>query len=692
MNTKFEHIWSSCERLIFSVAFVLLLNFPVLSQPAIQWQRCLGGTGQDQGYSLIQTTDGGFAIVGFAMSNDGDCIDNHSIGTSDVFIVRLDQDGKTIWEKCLGGTKSDQAYSIVQTIDSGFIIAGHTYSNDGDVSGLHNSAANLYSDVWIVKLDKSGSIEWQHCYGGSKGEDANSIIQTDDGGYAFTGTTTSNDGDVSGYHGDRYGDIWVVKLDAGGNIQWQKCLGGSDYEVAYSIIQTSDKGYVITGLTASNDGDVSGNHNPGYYDLWVAKLNSAGNILWQHCYGGTFGEEGKQVIQTSDGGYAIAGFTNSVDGDITGFHGGNWDVWILRLNPDGTLLWEKCFGGSFNEEGMSLVQTTDGGFVFTGCCNSVDGDPAGLLHHGSDDVWLTKISSVGVIEWQELLGGSLIDFANVLIHTKDDGYALVGWTASDDQDVSGNHKESVYDIWVVKLGCIPSAASIYLKISQVNPHPGDSVDIPLYMKPESGVFTSSGVLSGTLHFLMNTDFITPVRFISTLTGLTFSNFNVTGNGVSLTLQDSTAFTLNGETLIGMLRCAAYLSDSEQTTVTLTEGTFASSNPSCATLSVNTDSLLVSLDYQCGDSILSRFLKHDTLFRILNIVPNPASQNVTISFQNNSSAIFYELFDALGVTKRKGSVEGNSLVLDVSDLSSGRYYIRALNSAGLHTTKSIEILR
>jgi hypothetical protein len=668
-----------------------------MAQPPIQWQRCLGGIYSDQGYSIVQTTDGGYAIVGFAISSDGDCTDNHTqkARAADVFVARLDNTGKTIWEECLGGTSSDEGFSIVQTTDEGFIIAGYTSSTDGDASGLHGLKGQD-QDAWVVKIDGNGKIEWQHCYGGTDIDYANSIIQTTDGGYLFAGYTRSTDGDVTGFHGGN-SDAWVVKLNGTGTIEWQKCFGGSDADFANSIIQTMDSDYVIVGGASSNDGDVSGNHSPSQltYDVWVLKLDQAGNIIWQHCYGGSQTDEAKKIIQTSDGGYAIAAFTDSHDDDVTGFHGTtNWDAWILRLDQGGNLIWEKCYGGSGNEEGMSLVQTSDGGFVFTGCADSPDGDLSGIPLHGDDDAWLVKINPAGVIEWQELLGGSHMDFANQLIRTLDGGYAFIGWTASNDGDVSGNHTDSIFDdIWVVKLGCSPSSASVYLKNSQINYHPGDSVDIPIYFNSESGVFTLSGIISGTINFSMNTDIITPVRFISSITGLTAAAFSQTQGQASITLQDSFGLSISNEMLIGTLRCATYLTDTAQTSVLLTGGSFASTQSTgCETLSVTNDSVIVSLDYQCGDSILSRFMRHDTLFRILNIVPNPASKDVTIYFINNGSTISYELFDALGITKSKGSIEGNSLVLDVSNLSLGQYYIRASNSAGLHTAESIEIMR
>jgi len=285
----------------------------------IQWQKYLGGSDGDGAFSIQQTSDGGYIVAGVAYSNDGDVSGNH--GDSDYWIVKLDETGNIQWQKCLGGSREDVAKSIQQTSDGGYIVAGITPSNDGDVSGNHGSA-----DYWIVKLDETGKIQWQKCLGGSDGDGAFSIQQTSDGGYIVAGVAYSNDGDVSGNHGDS--DYWIVKLDETGKIQWQKCLGGSSYDEAYSIQQTSDGGYIVAGYTYSNDGDVSGNH--GDFDYWIVKLDETGNIQWQKCFGGSSYDYAQSIQQTSDGGYIVAGWTESNDGDVSGNHG-NSDYWIVKL-------------------------------------------------------------------------------------------------------------------------------------------------------------------------------------------------------------------------------------------------------------------------------------------------------------------------------------------------------------------------
>jgi hypothetical protein len=298
----------------------------------IQWQKCLGGTGDDRANSIQQTTDGGYVVAGRTYSNDGNVTGNH--GSDDYWVVKLDASGNIQWQKCLGGTSWEYASSIQQTTDGGYVAAGYTRSNDGDVSGNHGDW-----DYWVVKLDSSGNIQWQKCLGGTSWDEAYSIQQTTDGGYVVTGYTTSNDGDVSGNHGGE--DYWVVKLDSSGNIQWQKCLGGTGDDRANSIQQTTDGGYVVAGYTYSNDGDVSGNH--GGRDFWVVKLDASGNIQWQKCLGGTNWDEAYSIHQTTDGGYVVAGRTWSNDGDVSGYHGGNYDYWVVKLIAHYNLITGKLF-------------------------------------------------------------------------------------------------------------------------------------------------------------------------------------------------------------------------------------------------------------------------------------------------------------------------------------------------------------
>jgi hypothetical protein len=411
--------------------------------PTIEWARCYGGSDREDATSIIQTADGGFIVAGTSESNDGDVSGNH--GRADYWVVKLNSSGVLQWQKCLGGSDWDEASSIAQTTDGGYIVAGYSSSNDSDVSGNHGLL-----DYWVVKLNSSGDIQWQKCLGGSDYDEASSIAQTADGGFIVAGRSYSNDGDVSGYHGTPgyYGDYWVVKLNSSGDIIWQKCLGGSSDDWAYSIAQTTDGGFIVAGSSRSNDGDVSGNH--GRADYWVVKLNSSGVLQWQKCLGGNDWDYAYSIAQTSDGGFIVAGFSESNDGDVSGNHG-SADYWVVKLNSSGDIQWQKSLGGSYSDVAYSIAQTADCGFIVAGKSGSNDGDVSG--NHGGNDYWVVKLNSSGDILWQKCLGGSDWDVANSIAQTADGGFIVSGESYSNDGDVNGNH--GGYDYWVVKLSPDP---------------------------------------------------------------------------------------------------------------------------------------------------------------------------------------------------------------------------------------------
>ncbi len=472
--------------------------------PKIEWQKCYGGSFNEVASKIIQTHDGNFVIAGYTLSDDGFVSGFHGAsgdpGANDAWVINIDPDGRILWQKCLGGTASDFISCVIETSDGGYAVAGSTSSNDGDVSGNHGGI-----DAWVVKLDIDGNIQWQKCLGGSGNDAASCITESKDEGRGFliAGWTFSNDGDVSGKHStSKTSDLWVVKLSQSGTIEWQKCFGGSGDDQAESVIQTTDHGYAIVGNTNSHDGDVTGLHigKNSSHDIWVVKLSGSGAIEWQKCLGGSYEEVGKSIIQISDGGYAIAGGTNSNDGDVNGLHGepssfDGVDAWIIKLNSSGNIKWQKCLGGSLPDYAYSIIQTHSGDYVITGSTASNDGDVSGI-HVGQfpirDDIWVVKMDSAQHIIWQKCLGGKEQDIGASIIQTSEGGYAIGGWTASNDGDVSGNNSKAnlngsgIYsDFWVVKLGAevnaVENSFSDQTNFLSVFPNPSfDKIHLQLY--------------------------------------------------------------------------------------------------------------------------------------------------------------------------------------------------------------------
>lgn len=415
--------------------------FPVAAysqNPIIVWQNTPGGSSAESaGFSCL-TSDGGYAIVGSSSSADGDVTFNN--GLYDIWVAKLNVYGGLTWQHSYGGSQEESCQSIRQTADGGFILAGATYSNDGDITINHGG-----QDFWILKIDSSGAMEWQKSYGGSDNDWALDVAIATDGGYVIAGQTESNDGDVSGNHGSQ--DFWIIKLNVDGSLSWQKCFGGSAYDIAQSVKNTSDGGYIIAGRTASNNGDVSGNHSVAFNpDVWLLKIDSAGNLQWQKCRGGSYSDQGFDAKQTTDGGYVVAGKTSSNDQDVTGYHG-QGDYWIFKTDSVGEIVWQKCLGGTDADWGLAVIQTMDGGYVATGNAKSVDNDVVG--NHGQDDMWMVALDGNGQLKWQYCLGGTATDVAISINQLPDKKFILSGTTSSPNGDVLNNHGST--DYWIMEL-------------------------------------------------------------------------------------------------------------------------------------------------------------------------------------------------------------------------------------------------
>jgi uncharacterized repeat protein (TIGR01451 family) len=452
------------NKLLLSFCLVLGLIPTLFAQnieSTIEWQKCFGSRGVEEPRAIITTDDGGYIFVALANPlNDGDLagIPKFGINNDDIWVVKVAVNGQIQWQKLLGGTKSDIPVSIIQTTDGGYFILGVSNSNDGDVGCINND-----SNVWMVKLSPTGTLEWQKCLGGSLDDTAYSCIKTADGGFIFVGNTKSNDGDVVG--NNRHVDAWVVKLSSIGTIQWQKFLGGSGEDQLLSIYQTSDGGYVLGGATNSGDGDVSGVR--GFQSAWIVKLSSLGGVQWQKCYGGGSIEIAYSVIQTLEGGYIFTGNASSTDGDVRGYHRSDFptpDAWVVKLSSLGAIQWQKCLGGSQSEHARSIIQIPDSSYVIAGYSNSNDGD---LIDAGRNayDGWIVKLSSKGILQWQKALGGTKPDLLLSVIYTSDKGYLCFGLTFSNDFDVQGSHSE-FGDVWLVKI--FSSTKVLIGKVEQTN--------------------------------------------------------------------------------------------------------------------------------------------------------------------------------------------------------------------------------
>lgn len=409
------------------------------AQFQLQWQKSFGGTAEDAGSSVKPTSDGGFIMCGKTLSNNGDVTFIHTTTAYDVWVVKTDSLGNIQWQKSYGGSLDDRGFDIIQTLDGGFAFTGETLSSDGDVSGFHTGSQ---TDAWVVKLNSTGTIQWQKCLGGNQTERANSLYQISTGELMVGGTAGSTDGDVTGQHGN--GDFWLVKLSTTGSIVWQKTYGGSEGESISAMIPANDGGYILTGRTWSNNGDVTMNH--GGHDFWIVKVDASGTLVWQRTYGGTADEALEPSISSTNtlDGYIFCGPTYSVNGDVTGNHG-NTDVWVLRINNTGSIVWQKCFGSTGADGGTSVRKTT-GGYVVFAKALSNGGDVTGL--QGSWDWWVFKLTEGGSFVWRKALGSAFEESSAQLAALPNNRFAAIGYNSGNGGDVTGNHGNK--DYWLAK--------------------------------------------------------------------------------------------------------------------------------------------------------------------------------------------------------------------------------------------------
>jgi len=315
----------------------------------VTWQKRFRSKGN--AYSIRQTADGGYIVAGSTRA--------FGVGSHDVWVLKLDGSGNVIWQKTWGKTLDDYGHSVRETIDGGYIVAGSTKYRDTD--------GHLHSNVWVLKLDEDGNIAWHKEYGGESGDGAYSVQQTTDGGYVVAGTTWS--------FGAGEDDVWVLKLEAGGDVTWEKTYGGIDSDYGRSIQQTTDGGYIVTGSYGTAPHDAS---------AWILKLDAGGDVIWQKIYS-SVAVYASSIRQTADGGYVVAGQTWSAK------YNGDSDVWVCKINDHGEVVWQKEYGdseGSYGESAGSIEQTGDGGYVVAGYDHSFD---------FGRNVWLLKLDTNGEI-------------------------------------------------------------------------------------------------------------------------------------------------------------------------------------------------------------------------------------------------------------------------------------------------------
>ncbi|WP_242084013.1 hypothetical protein [Aestuariivivens sediminis] len=336
----------------------------------IQWQKTYGGTDEDRANDMVQATDGGFAILGFSKSSDGDVTANE--GLTDFWLTKLNPNGEITWQKQFGFSGADNGISFIPTNDGGYLLAGIldvTASNGLGNSKIVAAKQHAGGDYWAIKLDASGVRQWSRYYGGTFTDTPNGVVQTQDNGYIMVGFSDSTDVDISNNLGTY--DFWVIKISETGALIWEKSFGGSEIDEAWAITDSGDGNYLIVGNTRSDDKNVS--QNNGAADLWLIKINDNGNLLWEKSLGGSNFDVGRSISKTHDNGFIISGNSRSENGNVSENKGQN-DVWVIKIDDESNILWQKTIGGSNIDLAFDAVELEDKSIVVVGESNSADQD------------------------------------------------------------------------------------------------------------------------------------------------------------------------------------------------------------------------------------------------------------------------------------------------------------------------------
>lgn len=397
--------------------------------PKVEKQLSIGGTKSDAGKKLIKTSDGGYILVGNTQSPDVEGFK----GESDILVVKLNKDLEVEWKKVLGGTGWDEGTDVFE-YDEGYIVVGYTLSSEID-----NQKNKGGWDYLVVKLDKQGNVIWAKLFGGTGNDIAQKGLATSDGNFLVVGTTNSVNGDTGGNIGTW--DTWILKINKDGEMLASKTFGGLDRDKGVDIIEVED-GYIVANVTYSLEGNIPYNH--GSSDIWLFKVTKdLKEITLNKAYGGSDQDEVAKILKTKDGNLLIVGYTTSVDGDVQK-NAGYWDVWVVKVDMLGNIIWQKTYGGSEEDIAYNVAEFPDGGFAIVGHTLSKFDD-----YKGGVDILVLDIDNDGNLRWSKTYGGTLADYSYSVYVEEDKSIVVLGTTFSKNNDITTNLGGS--DILILKI-------------------------------------------------------------------------------------------------------------------------------------------------------------------------------------------------------------------------------------------------
>ncbi|MBD3405029.1 MAG: hypothetical protein GF411_02700 [Candidatus Lokiarchaeota archaeon] len=420
--------------IVIVVAFIFSPLVSLIPEPEeLEWHHMYGGSQQDWAYSVQNTTDGGFILAGVSGSSDITGSTNH--GGDDIYVIKLDSTGSMEWQYLYGGSGDDYGYEIHQTSDGGYILIGESDSSD-----FLDCTNNGNHDALVLKLDSAGEVDWVQMYGGNNNDLFITLQELPDGGFVVAGESGSTD--IQDCSNNGLQDVFIVQLTSEGSIEWQELYGGGSEDRALCVRQTADDGLIVFGSSSSDDLTCA---NLGDYDFYALRLNTTSGMIWEQLYGGSGREWGFTILETSDGGYIACGLSDSTD--IVACPAlGDWDSYIIRIDSDGELLWQKRYGGSAADLSY-VIKATDDGFILSG--GSWSSDIENCTNHGERDFYIYKIDTDGNLLWQRLYGGSGVDYSSSFIQIDTDYIIIAGGSGST--NLQGVEPHGAWDVYIIKL-------------------------------------------------------------------------------------------------------------------------------------------------------------------------------------------------------------------------------------------------
>jgi hypothetical protein len=423
------------------------------------WDSTFGGSDEDRGGVVRQTSDGGYIVGGVSLSPASGDKTQDGRGGVDYWIVKVDTNGLKQWDRTFGGSSGDWFSDIEPTQDGGCIIGGASAS---PTSSEKTEETRGGFDYWILKVDPNGLKQWDRTFGGNRDDYLYRVRQTRDGGYILAGYSESPVSGDKTQPSQGVNDYWLVKVDANGVKQWDRTLGGSGADTAYDMWETPNGGYVVGG---ASDSPVSGDKtqpSQGGNDYWVVAVDSNGVKQWDRTYGGSDQDELSCLRPASDGGYCLGGYSISpAGGDKTQPSQGFYDYWLVSIESNGVKRWDRTIGGAASDKLLCMESTADGGYVLGGYSSSpVSGDKSqpsrGVTNTiGSIDFWLVKVDRNGGKQWDRTFGGTGLESLVSVQVSGDNTFVLGGWSDSPLGGDKTQASRGSYDYWLLKFRYAP---------------------------------------------------------------------------------------------------------------------------------------------------------------------------------------------------------------------------------------------